>query len=425
MIPKSNRKQFLFFTQIHTLLSSFIWSNKTNRLSRNLLQNKRTEGGLKLPNLELYYYASQLFYINQIINDAREEPLIEIENDQLKPYNLFTSLFIKHKIKVTNFVINSTLKSWQKIKTILAIELNIPKKTKIWNNPSIKFQNRELNWDSWRKNGIQYLSDIIENNNVLSFIELQTRFALGNKEYFRYLQLRNWIIENFVLKYDVVPGPFEEFLVQPGKKKQLIGTVYNMLLKEQSKLYSMEKLYDKWNRDLQCNNVNTKWKKCVYLTNSITRNENLRLIQYKLMTRIYYTRDKIQSYYPNSSDQCEKCGFPDSLIHSFWSCAKVMKLWNEIQDWMSSIFQKQMHFSLELCIFQNAEAFHYPVGWQILFSSLICKKLILKHWRQTQAPSLNSWKGLMRYYLTIEKTLANDNNKVKQFNDVWKHIYEA
>lgn len=56
---------------------------------------------------------------------------------------------------------------------------------------------------------------------------------------------------------------------------------------------------------------------------------------------------------------------------------------------------------------------------------LVCKKLTLKHWRKMQAPSLNTWKGLMRYYLTIEKTLANDNNKVEQFNDVQKQIYEA
>lgn len=198
-----------------------------------------------------------------------------------------------------------------------------------------------------------------------------------------------------------------------------------MLLKEQSKLYSMEKLYEKWNKDLQFNDVNTKWKKCVYLTNSITGNENLRLIQYKLMTRIYYTRDKIHSYYPNSSNQCVKCGSPDSLMHSFWSCVKVMKVWNEIQDWMSVTCKKQIHFSAALCIFQNAEAIHYPLGWQILFSALIYKKLVLKHWKKTEAPSLYAWKGLMRYYLTIEKTLAEDNNKVKQFDDVWKHIHEV
>ena len=38
---------------------------------------------------------------------------------------------------------------------------------------------------------------------------------------------------------------------------------------------------------------------------------------------------------------------------------------------------------------------------------------------------LKNWKELMKYYLTIENTLSEDNNKKKQLNEVWKHIYEA
>ena len=56
--------------------------------------------------------------------------------------------------------------------------------------------------------------------------------------------------------------------------------------------------------NLQFKEANIKRKKCLYLTNKITTNENLRLMQYKLMTRIYYTRDKLHTFYSDSSDQC-------------------------------------------------------------------------------------------------------------------------
>ena len=83
-------------------------------------------------------------------------------------------------------------------------------------------------------------------NRVQSFTELQNKFKLSNQESFRYLQLKNWITEN--VQYDSVLGPFEDVMFKTGK--QLIGRIYNILLKEQSKHYSMLKLYDKWNKDL-------------------------------------------------------------------------------------------------------------------------------------------------------------------------------
>ena len=51
-------------------------------MSRILFQNKRTEGGLDFQNLELYYYASQMCYIDGIINNSAEEPWINILVDK-------------------------------------------------------------------------------------------------------------------------------------------------------------------------------------------------------------------------------------------------------------------------------------------------------------------------------------------------------
>ncbi len=112
--------------------------------------------------------------------------------------------------------------------------------------------------------GEKHLSDIIMHNRVQSFTELQNKFTLTNQEFFRYLQLKNWITENFNLHYDLVPGPLKDVLFKVGKKKQLICRIYNMLLKEQSKHYSLHKFYDEWNKDLSFKEANIKWKKCLY-----------------------------------------------------------------------------------------------------------------------------------------------------------------
>ena len=185
-------------------------------MSRALFQNVRTEQSLKFPSLELHYYASQMFYIDRIVNNTAEEPWINIESKQLKHHNLFTSLFTKHNIKVSNFIINRILKSWKKILKILGVHFSIPRNTQIWNNPSIKIQNVELNWGTWSTRGIKHLSDITMHNRVQS--ELQNKFTLINQEVFRYLQLKNWITENFNFHFGLAPETFEDVLFKEGKK---------------------------------------------------------------------------------------------------------------------------------------------------------------------------------------------------------------
>lgn len=104
-----------FFKEINSLISSFIWSGKTARIKKELLFSPRQEGGLSLPNLELYQIASQMFYIDRIINNTNEDSWLDIENHQLKPNNLLSILFSKKKVKTDNFVINSTLNMWKKL----------------------------------------------------------------------------------------------------------------------------------------------------------------------------------------------------------------------------------------------------------------------------------------------------------------------
>ena len=75
-------------------------------------------------------------------------------------------------------------------------------------------------------------------------------------------------------------------MLDETEKSKLIGKVYNYLIEAQIG-YSLHKIYGDWNKDLKSSHLSNKWKECVHLTNILTTNENLGLIQYKLMTRIY------------------------------------------------------------------------------------------------------------------------------------------
>jgi hypothetical protein len=46
-----------FFNELARAICRFIWNNKNPRIAKTLLNDKRTSGGITMPDLKLYYRA--------------------------------------------------------------------------------------------------------------------------------------------------------------------------------------------------------------------------------------------------------------------------------------------------------------------------------------------------------------------------------
>jgi hypothetical protein len=44
-----------FFNELERAIGRFIWNNKKTRIAKTLLKDKRTSGGITMPDLKLYY----------------------------------------------------------------------------------------------------------------------------------------------------------------------------------------------------------------------------------------------------------------------------------------------------------------------------------------------------------------------------------
>ena len=145
------------------------------------------------------------------------------------------------------------------------------------------------------------------------------------------------------------------------------------------------------------------------------------------MYRTHCTRDKVYKYNPHISGNCFQCGTSDSLIHTFGDCSKIQKIWVNIDDWLSDLFKVRFNFNPSVCILQDMskDTVRYPLSWIILFSSVVLKNLILKHWKSTHPPTLLHWKREMSHYLNVEKAITMERNKSSQCEIIWAEVLQA
>jgi hypothetical protein len=55
-IKKIQREPTQFFTELERALCKFIWNNKKPRIAKTLLKDKRTSGGITMPDQKLHFY---------------------------------------------------------------------------------------------------------------------------------------------------------------------------------------------------------------------------------------------------------------------------------------------------------------------------------------------------------------------------------
>ena len=68
-----------FFNKSERAICKFIWNNKNPRIAKTLLKDKRTSGGITMPDLKMYYRAiviktSWYWYSDRQVDQPRNEP---------------------------------------------------------------------------------------------------------------------------------------------------------------------------------------------------------------------------------------------------------------------------------------------------------------------------------------------------------------
>ena len=326
--------------KLNRILYKFIWQRKynsskraTERIRRNILCNKKVDGGLGMINLECFQSSFYLGWVERLLNqepaDWKAIALCELSpvGGRLAFQGNVSSLNFKGLNRICNSFWRRALKTWLGNNKIYSNE-HLTSESPLFNNSLITFKKSVLFFPQCIQKNITSVGDVIANRNIISFDHFKEKCNTPDS-----LLIYNCIFNALISKLNI----YEEFrshevsdIVTPACtfNDEEVGKIgrrgfYHMINTSEENHAEMY-----WTRKLGYQFSKAFW----LIAFNSTIETRLQMIHYKIITKLYPTAILLEKMNIRSSSLCQKCKVEDSIVHFFYQCQVVKKLWKQVNS---------------------------------------------------------------------------------------------
>ena len=308
-------------SKINSILYRFLWSNKPDKIKRDVVRLPPWEGGLGMIDFELFMKSLKITWIRRLFMSGNSPWLNVLQAE--------TSICIN---KISNFghqyfsILQRTLNPfWQDVfegwKTMLATsQIRSTEdilKAPLWYNPLISEEPFYL--PDWFQRGVITVSDVISNNKVATYDEICQKFSC-HFNYLNYLTVKfkinifltkyNFTVENIILERPFIPSNLKFIL----KDKKGTRSIYSVLMANLQNDHGMKL---KWNEEFQTLIDANTWRTLFSICFKTVANNYLIWFQSKVLYRILGTNNYLFKIGIRNNPNCLFCLKAESLLHIF------------------------------------------------------------------------------------------------------------
>ncbi len=377
-----------FFKSLDLVISTFIWNGKHPHLRKVYLQRSRLglDGGMSLPNFKFYYWAANIrntlywWHYHLLPN---KPSWVDMELHAHEQISLLALLATKLQLISYTFVdcpvLKHSLRIWTQFRKSFGFKdpsLLSPVARNHFFLPSMQ----DGSFRSWSDKGIQFI-----NNLFASFEQLVSHFGLTKSDFFRVLQVRDYI-RSFLSDFPVMPpeNPLDSYLSCNILAKGSISIIYNLIINQASS--SLDNIKRVWGEDLGGQLSEDTWNCVLKQVHSSYMCARHSLIQFKIVHRAHISKVKLAQTFPGTSSLCNRC----QCAEATGSVVLQHRLEPEPLVALFGVAPEELQLSASTCKI-------------LAFSFLLARRAILLKWKNPLPPTHIQWIREMMSCLYLEK----------------------
>lgn len=276
------------------------------------------------------------------------------------------------------------------------------------------------NFKNWFEKGITKLHDLLEGPTLMSFNQLIKKYNVSNKDFFRYLKVRDFIRRNTTLLVCQDISDIERHLFLT-KSAISISTSYNALkCQNEGKILHLKESCE---RELNFSITDDEWDDVWRNVKTLSVCNRVKATQLMILHRVHISPYRRQKFKPSTSPQCLKCKTETgTLTHCFWSCTKVKRFWQIIGGEMNKILSVSLNNNPLYLLLGITDPIITDKYKRKLYRMLTfcARKCLLLNWINEKIPSKVQWQKVILNYVSLNYLTCRLHCKDEVFVKTWK-----
>ncbi len=267
------------------------------------------------------------------------------------------------------------------------------------------------------------LGDLYCDGSLKSFGDLTRQFNIPTSQFYRYLQLRHAVVGIFGSGAPV-PQSAEllDNIIKSYGKGHEAAVYYSMMMQTlgNGPIIALQKA---WERDLNLAFSDEEWNRICKNVKVVSRDARVRLIQFKIIHRFYWTPSRLFRLGLLSTPNCWRCKSEEgTLVHVLWSCDKVQQFWTNIYDKLCEITEMHMPFSPRLFVLGDHSVLagqDKHITMYVQTSLMIGRQILIRGWKTEGVPSFQEWVVEMARVTAFEKMSYKQLGRLDLYEAKW------
>ena len=320
----------IMMCRINTMLYQFLWSNKPDKIKRNIARQKLENGGINMTDIYFFEKSLKLTWIRRLlISKQKWKHVISCIYPKILKIQNFGNCFVHNLSK------DLTNEFWADVMFCLfdfvnKIDINSQEElnaTSFLHNSKFKIGNDTIKSNNLISKNIFFIYQLQENDDFLNVEQFREKYNI-QIDFLSYnaiircirLQTQNNDLEKTgkILKHQ----PALNVILKSKKGttdiyQSFIGNSYECKGKQ------------KWINTVDINE--DEWISSFTLLKRTTSDTKLRWLQFRNIHHILTTNRSASKFMEDQSDLCHYCNQESETIrHLLWQCNVVKAFWNEL-----------------------------------------------------------------------------------------------